>query len=75
MHWLVPKDVNSLFTGRNDIIKEIKDAVVSSTPNVNQKRFVLTGIGGQGKSEVCLRVVNEVREWYVIQVFADSSLT
>jgi hypothetical protein len=31
-----------------------------------QKRFVITGLGGQGKSEVCLQVANLVREEYVL---------
>jgi nucleoside-triphosphatase THEP1 len=42
---------------------------MSSTTALHQKRFVLTGMGGQGKSEICLRVVNEVRESYVTLAF------
>lgn len=50
-----------MFTGRHGIISKIKNAFTSSRPGV-QKRFVLTGMGGQGKSEVCLKVANELRE-------------
>lgn len=30
-----------------------------------QKRFIITGLGGQGKSEVCLKFASLMREEYV----------
>jgi len=75
VHWLVPRIVNPLFTGRGDIVKRIKEALMSSTTALDQKRFILMGMGGQGKSEVCLSVVNEVRDLYVTSAFTNSLLT
>ncbi|RYP60832.1 hypothetical protein DL770_009910 [Monosporascus sp. CRB-9-2] len=76
VHWLVPRSVNPMFTGRRDVVEKIKKAIIPSTYH-GQKRFVLTGLGGQGKSEVCLKVADELREkfWGVfwVDVSSDSS--
>ncbi|KAI0886308.1 TPR-like protein [Annulohypoxylon maeteangense] len=77
VHWLVPRSVNALFTGRQKIITKIKNAVIPSTAPSVQKRFILTGMGGQGKSEICLKVADELREkfWGVFWVDVSSDST
>jgi len=64
MHWNIPRTVNSLFTGRTELLETIEKALLSqSSGNKNTQRiFVITGMGGQGKSEICLQVANFVRE-------------
>jgi phage/plasmid-associated DNA primase len=64
MHWKVPRSTNDLFTGRTEILRRIQEALHGiHTPSADkQKRFVITGVGGQGKSEVCLQVASLVRE-------------
>ncbi|XDG07755.1 hypothetical protein ABKA04_007370 [Annulohypoxylon sp. FPYF3050] len=76
VHWLVERSINPMFTGRRGIISKIKNAFASSRLDV-QKRFVLTGMGGQGKSEVCLKVANELRDqfWGVFWVDVSSEST
>ncbi|KAI1770819.1 TPR-like protein [Hypoxylon cercidicola] len=76
VHWLVPRSVNSMFTGRRDVVDKIKRALVPPTTDT-QERFVVTGMGGQGKSEVCLKVANELREqfWGVFWVDVSSDAT
>ncbi|KAL8329890.1 hypothetical protein RB597_005266 [Gaeumannomyces tritici] len=73
-HWLVPRAGHPLFTGRSSIIQTIMDAI---TANEKQgiKTFVLTGLAGQGKSEVCLQVANRVRDqfWGVFWVDVSTS--
>lgn len=59
-HWLVPRSVNTMFTGRLEVIEKIANAIKS--PADTQKRFILTGMGGQGKSEICLKVASQVRQ-------------
>jgi len=52
--------VNSLFSGRSQELDQIRN--VLSMPNEDrQKRYVITGIGGIGKSELCLRLVEQLR--------------
>ena len=63
-HWLVPRGVNKLFTGRSETIDRIKEAIQDdSAQNAEkQKVFVITGLGGMGKSEICLQIANILRE-------------
>jgi nucleoside-triphosphatase THEP1 len=39
--------------------------MVDTNSTKQQRRFVITGMGGQGKSEICLKVADLVRERYV----------
>jgi hypothetical protein len=61
---MVPRTVNDLFTGRTELLGRIQDALRGGGTQCaeKQKRFVITGLGGQGKSEVCLKVANLMRE-------------
>lgn len=69
VHWTVPRPINNLFTGREDILSKIEDALrrnLARTEAPFQGRFILTGMGGQGKSEICLKIANTMRQWYVL---------
>ena len=68
VHWLVPRTVNNNFTGRTEVLAKIMDAIQSDHCTADakqQQRFVITGMGGQGKSEVCLKTADMVRQEYV----------
>jgi hypothetical protein len=69
-YWIVPRAVNDLFTERAKLLCEIQDALhigYTSTPD-KQKRFVITGLGGQGKSEICLKAASQMRKTYVLLI-------
>lgn len=68
VHWRVPRTPNSLFTGRIELLDRIQGAlcVNEGADTKEQKRFVITGLGGQGKSEICLKVANSMREECVV---------
>lgn len=61
-HWLVNRSTNPYFTGRRGIIDTAIKRLTSEDASNEQRRFVLTGMGGQGKSEISLNVANEVRD-------------
>jgi putative protein kinase ArgK-like GTPase of G3E family len=66
-HWIVPRPANSLFTGRSELIARILNAIRNDDlDTTKQKRLVITGIGGIGKSEVCLRIANDMRQECVV---------
>lgn len=69
VYWNINRIANPLFTGRGEVIAKITDAVYKASqdddPTMEQCRIVLTGMGGQGKSEVCLKVAAKVRSSYV----------
>ncbi|KAH7092522.1 hypothetical protein FB567DRAFT_625504 [Paraphoma chrysanthemicola] len=78
IHWIVPRTVNSLFTGRTELIDRIKRALHDDGGHTTvQKRLVLTGIGGIGKSEVCLTLADAMREdfWGIFWVDVASQAT
>jgi hypothetical protein len=65
---MVPRAVNSLFTGRSNLLSRIQKAleIKSISLTLKQKRFVITGLGGQGKSEICLQVASLMKQQYVL---------
>ena len=63
MHWRVPRKINSLFTGRTKLIERIKSEIRNGESD--DRVFVITGLGGLGKSELCLKIAKDMREEYV----------
>jgi primosomal protein N' len=64
VHWTVTRSINNLFVGRDDLLNTIEESIRHTLQDVNatgQQRFVITGMGGQGKSEICLQLANRVR--------------
>jgi tetratricopeptide (TPR) repeat protein len=65
VHWIVPRPLNNLFTGRSDVLLRMEKALYGDHID-KQKRFVITGMGGQGKSEICLKFASQAREKYIL---------
>ncbi|KUL83171.1 hypothetical protein ZTR_10123 [Talaromyces verruculosus] len=65
VHWTVTRHPNRLFTGRDVILRDL-ESIVRKTAKDHSRReqcsIVITGMGGQGKSELCLQLVNRVRQ-------------
>ena len=65
---MVTRSINTLFTGRDDILYELEMIARNALTNPcrqDQCRIVISGMGGQGKSEICLQLVHRVRQLYV----------
>jgi hypothetical protein len=65
VHWTVTRSANTLFTGRNDILRELETIVrdYGKDPSrLEQCWIVIYGMGGQGKSEICLQLACRVRQ-------------
>lgn len=75
VHWIVPRAGNSLFTGRSDLLSRIQRALQSELISAAQcqRRFVITGLGGQGKSEICLQVASLMKQKYVLTIALEDS--
>jgi hypothetical protein len=60
---LTPNPSNR-FTGRTEVIAELKMHFLN-TSNSAQKRkfFLLYGMGGIGKTQICLKFVEEMSDW------------
>ena len=64
-HYCVPHNVSGIFTGRDDIIRKICERCLPSDTGkrlTEQKRFVLYGLGGSGKTQACLKFAQDYRE-------------
>lgn len=70
VHWIVRRTLNSVFTGRTELLDRIQSIlrVDKASDTEEQKRFVITGLGGQGKSEICLKIATLMREKCVVSV-------
>lgn len=64
-YFRIPHSVSTIFTGRNDITQDLQEKILSSTaydaPR-QQKRFVCYGLGGSGKTQFCLKFVQDNRD-------------
>ena len=60
---VMPKS-NVRFTGRTEVITKLKSHF-SNTTDATQKRkfFLLHGMGGIGKSQICLKFIEEMSDW------------
>ena len=61
----VPQRPNSsaLFTGREDILKRLKDHFAPQAEGDQcRKSFLLYGMGGIGKTQICLKFVEKMAE-------------
>lgn len=66
-HFRIPHSVSSIFTGRKEISKDLEGKILASSDKKTsrqQKRFVCYGLGGSGKTQFCLKFVQENRERY-----------
>ena len=66
VHWMVPRNTNRLFTDRQDSLEKLDRSLgpqsTSSHMEEHQKRFIIIGDGGIGKSDVCLKFANDHRQ-------------
>lgn len=61
----IPHNLSAIFTGRNDIIQEMYKGCLATNAGetlVKQKRFVVYGLGGSGKTQACLKFAQDYRE-------------
>lgn len=64
-HYYIPHNLSAIFTGRNDVIQEIYKGFLATNVEgtlIKQKRFVLYGLGGSGKTQACLKFAQDYRE-------------
>ncbi|KAL1633172.1 hypothetical protein SLS56_003035 [Neofusicoccum ribis] len=70
--WNIPRSSSGLFTGRKDVLQKVKQAL-RTNKSTQQKRYVITGMGGIGKSEICLRLIEEMQPDFAGIAWIDAS--
>ena len=64
IHWTVSRSTNKLFTGRDDVLCKLEGIIEKTVGNPSRHepyRIVITGMGGLGKSEICLQLAHLVQ--------------
>ncbi|KAK3937152.1 hypothetical protein QBC46DRAFT_417118 [Diplogelasinospora grovesii] len=76
-HYHLLQQAAGYFTGRDDILAEMETSFFSHNAEGGQKRFVLYGMGGSGKTQVSLKFAEKHREkfWGAFAVDATSLFT
>ena len=67
-YFIIPHNVSSIYTRRNDIEEGFQDKFLATNETVaprQQKRVVIYGLGGSGKTQFCLNFVQDNRDKYV----------
>ncbi|KIJ95989.1 hypothetical protein K443DRAFT_78958, partial [Laccaria amethystina LaAM-08-1] len=61
---LMPNPSNR-FTGRTEVIAKLKKhfSMNRSDPGWKRKFFLLHGMGGVGKTQICLKFIEEMSDW------------
>ena len=61
---MVPRSASRVYTGRGEIAERLAQVLSFdvSKPAKQQRLFVIIGIGGTGKSEVCLKFAEDHRD-------------
>ncbi|KUJ19971.1 uncharacterized protein LY89DRAFT_705802 [Mollisia scopiformis] len=76
-HFFIPQPVRSIFTGRKDELEQLKNCLTttpSEGPLCTQKRFVVFGLSGSGKTQFCCKFASENKQsfWGVFWFDASS---
>lgn len=70
---MVPRATNPLYTGREELGELLTQRFLYNpfAPPKRQRTFVIYGMGGAGKSEICLRFAEDHRDEYVRRTLLD----
>ncbi|KAL8687995.1 MAG: hypothetical protein Q9218_005981 [Villophora microphyllina] len=77
-HFYIPRAVSSMFTGKADLLEDLKHTLLDvSTPVERghaQKRFIIIGLGDSGKTEFCCKFAQDNRQrfWGIFSINASS---
>ena len=74
-HFMIPRVVSSNFIGRENLLMELRKFLEDDGPletNAMQKRFVVLGLGGSGKTEFCCQFAELNRQKWVTDWYQNS---
>ena len=63
--FFIPQVVSSIFTGREDVAQYVAESLLTSEESTlirQQRRFVIHGVGGSGKTQFCSKFAQDHRE-------------
>jgi tetratricopeptide (TPR) repeat protein len=72
IHFYIPSSVVTFFKGRQGLLEELKTEFTKPTGTV-QKRFVIYGLPGSGKTQFCCKFAQDLRALFWGIFFIDAS--
>ncbi|KAF8313376.1 hypothetical protein F5887DRAFT_510793, partial [Amanita rubescens] len=63
---------SALFTGNNNYLQKLEQ-FFQPTDNPIRKSFLLFGMGGIGKTQICLKFIEQTQDWFSDIFWIDSS--
>lgn len=75
----IPQSVNDFFTGREAELRELRECFLptrNSPMRYNiqgQRRFIVVGIGGSGKTQFCSKFAQDNQNRFVLSCLTDST--
>lgn len=67
-HFDIPQSVSSIFTGREPLLRELREIFVprpGAIRDQRQQRFIIHGLGGSGKTQFCCKFAQDNRDRWV----------
>ena len=65
-HFYIPRAVSSMFTGKTDLLDDLRHTLFDMSEHVEkrhvQKRFIIYGLAGSGKTEFCCKFAQDNRQ-------------
>lgn len=77
-HFYIPQSVSSLFTGRESELRELRESFLPKRGSPmrdnsqGQRRFVVFGLGGSGKTQFCSKFAQDNQDRFVVSRVAGS---
>jgi len=59
----VTPNPSNRFTGRTEVIAKLKKHFFKASESAQRKFFLLYGMGGIGKTQICLKFIEEMFDW------------
>ncbi|KAI1346598.1 tetratricopeptide repeat domain-containing protein [Xylaria sp. FL0043] len=75
-HFHTPQPVSSIYTGREELLEELKDKFIQRPGypmGKLQRRFVIHGLGGSGKTQFCCKFAEDNRHSFWGVFYVDGS--
>ena len=66
-HFFTPQTVNSMFAGRKAELDTLKKHLIAPSLNEScraQRRFVIFGLAGSGKTQFCCKLASDIKQRY-----------
>ncbi len=72
--WNVPHERNSLFTGREEVLKRLHDMLTANKSAALTQSQAISGLGGIGKTQTAIEYAHRYREEYKAVMWARADL-